>query len=204
MLSWLPISGLDWEGKMTKKVVLIALVLFTLLALLSPGVNRVIAQDQGQITVSNSTIRMDYPNNMNFSCQVADNVNVTSIRLQYQVEQMSFAQVTSEAQVTFTPAGSVNANYALNMLRYGQIPQGIAVDYWWIIKDASGNRLQTDAQHYVVADNQHTWQTLDQNKINLLWYGQNDSFGQRIMSTGQTALSKLAQDTGAADRKSVV
>ncbi len=203
MIFWLPIFVLDWEGKMTKKVILIGLVLFTFLALLSPGVDRVIAQDQGQIAVTNSTIRMDYPNSMNFSCQVTDNVNITTIRLQYQVEQMSFAQVISEANVTFTPAGSVNANYSLNMLRYGQIPQGIAVDYWWIIKDASGNRLQTDNQHYVVADNQHTWQRLNQNQINLLWYGQNNSFGQRIMSTAQAALSKLAQDTGATPEKTV-
>ena len=182
---------------------MLALVPFVFLALVSPAVGPVVAQDRGQITITNSTIQMDYPNNMNFSCQVADNVNITTIRLQYQIQQMTFAQVISEANVTFTPASSVNASYSLNMLRYGQIPQGIDVDYWWIIKDTSGNKLQTDAQHYVVADNQHTWRTLNQNKINLLWYGQNDAFGQSVMSTAQTALTKLAADTGATPEQTV-
>ena len=188
---------------MIKKVTLLAVSIFICLALLIPAVSPAAAQGQGQITVTNSAIQMDYPDNMNFSCAVKDNVNITSIRLQYQVDQMSFAQVVSEANVTFSPGTSVNAAYDLNMLRYGQIPQGIGVDYWWIVKDASGNKLQTSPQHYVVADNHHTWQTLNQNKINLLWYGQNNSFGQAIMSTAQAALTKLANDTGAAPDRTV-
>ena len=70
---------------MIKKFILLGLVLFIFLALVGPAVGPVVAQDRGQITVTNSTIQMDYPNNMNFSCQVADNVNITAIRLQYQV-----------------------------------------------------------------------------------------------------------------------
>jgi hypothetical protein len=188
---------------MTKKVIALVLVIFIFLTVLSPAVISAPAQSQGQITVTNSNIQMAYPDAMNFSCAVKDNVTVTSVRLQYHVEQMTFAQVISEANVTFTPATSVNVSYSLNMLRYGQIPQGIAVDYWWVIKDASGNKLQTDPQHYVVADNNHTWQNLNQNKINLLWYGQNNSFGQTIMSTAQAALSKLANDTGASPGQTV-
>lgn len=188
---------------MTKKVFLAVAVLFMIMALVSPVVSPVIAQNQGQISVTNSTIQMDYPNNMNFSCQVTDSVTITSIRLEYQVALETFAQVISEANVTFNPGTSVTATYSLNMLRNGQIPQGVDVDYWWIIKDASGDKLQTNPQHYIVPDNKHTWHTLTQNKINVLWYGQNDSFGQTIMSTSQAALTRLANDTGATPEKTV-
>jgi hypothetical protein len=188
---------------MTKKVTLLVVVTAVLLVSLCPAAGPALAQGSGQITVTNSTVQMDYPDNMNFSCIVKDNVNITSLRLQYQVEQMTFAQVISEANVAFTPGTSVNATYSLNMLRYGQIPQGIGVDYWWIVKDASGNKLQTNPQHYVVADDKHSWHTLTQGKINLLWYGQNDSFGQSIMSTAQAALTRLANNTGAAPDKTV-
>jgi hypothetical protein len=140
---------------------------------------------------------MEYPNSMNFSCRITGDFNITSVRLQYQVEQMTFAQVISEANITFAPASTVNATYSLNMLRYGQVPQGTGVDYWWVVKDAAANKLQTDPQHYVVADNQHDWRTLTQNKVNLFWYGQNEAFGQAIMTEAQSALARLASDTGA-------
>jgi len=188
---------------MTKRVAILAGVFFVLIALLWPAVRWVEAQDGGQIAVTNSTVKMDYPTNMDFSCQATDSVNITNVRLQYQVEQMTFAEVISEANVAFTPGSSISASYSLNMLRYGQIPQGIGVDYWWIIKDASGNKLQTDPQHYVVADNQHTWNTLNQNNVNLFWYGQNDTFGKAIMSVAQAALAKLANDTGAVPEQKV-
>jgi len=62
----------------------------------------VYAQTAGQIAVSNSTIQVDYPNSLTFSCHVQNNTNITDIRLEYQVTQMSYAQVTSEAEVTLT------------------------------------------------------------------------------------------------------
>jgi hypothetical protein len=175
-------------------------LLFTAFGLL---LNPVMAQNQGQITVSNNKIQSNYPLSLNFSAQITDSVNITDIRLQYQVEQMSFAQVISEDKIDFTPATTVNAQYNLNMLTSGQIPPGINIDYWWIVEDAAGNRLQTDPEHFQVYDDKHQWNSLDQDKIHLLWYGQNSNFGQTVMSTAQSALSKIATDTGASPEKTI-
>ena len=188
---------------MIKKVTILAVSLCLLFTIWSPAIYPVSAQGQDQITVNNSAIQANYPNSLTFSCHAQSNVNITDIRLEYQVEQMSFAQVTSEAEVTFSPSASVNASYSLNMQQYGQIPPGIDIDYWWIVKDAAGDKLQTVPSHYTVVDNNHTWNTLTQGKINLYWYGQNQSFGQAVMSEAQTALSTIASDTGATPDKTV-
>jgi hypothetical protein len=123
--------------------------------------------------------------------------------LDYQVEQMSFAQVTSETKISFNPSMSVNASYTLDMEQYGQIPQGIDIDYWWIVKDAAGDKLQTAPNQYTVVDTNHKWNTLTQGKINVYWYGQNQSFGQAVMSEAQTALSRIASETGATPDETV-
>ena len=109
---------------------------------------------------------------------------------------MSFAQVTSEAKVIFNSSSTVNASYSLNMQQYGQIPPGVGIDYWWIVKDTNGDKLQTKVDHYTVVDNNHTWNTLSPGKINIYWYGQNKTFGQAVMSEAQTALSTIVNDTG--------
>ena len=181
---------------MTKKLSILVVSLCLIFTILNPAVFPVSAQGQGQITVNSSTIKANYPSNLTFSCHVQDTVNISDIRLEYQVEQMSFAQVTSEAEIIFDPSSTVNASYSLNMQQYGQIPPGIDIDYWWIIKDTAGDKLQTAENHYIVVDNNHTWNTLTQGKINVYWYGQNKAFGQSVMSEAQTGLSTIANDTG--------
>ena len=181
---------------MTKKLSILVVSLCLIFTILSPAVFPVSAQGQGQITVNSSTIKANYPSSLTFSCHVQDTVNISDIRLEYQVEQMSFGQVTSEAEIIFDPSSTVNASYSLNMQQYGQIPPGVDIDYWWIIKDTAGDKLQTAENHYIVVDNNHTWNTLTQGKINVYWYGQNKAFGQSVMSEAQTGMSTIANDTG--------
>ena len=143
-----------------------------------------------------SAVKVDYPNSLTFSCHVQDNANVTDVRLEYQVQQMSFAEVTSEAEVTINPSNSVSASYELNMQQYGQIPPGVDISYWWKVKDAAGDTQQTSPVNYTVYDNNHTWSTLTQGKINVYWYGQNQAFGQSVMTEAQNALSTINSVTG--------
>jgi hypothetical protein len=188
---------------MTKRVTILAVFIFLLCTVWSPVIYQVAGQAQDQITVSNSTVQANYPSSLTFSCYAQSDADITDIRLQYQVEQMSFAEVTSEAKISLNPSLLVNASYTLDMEQYGQIPPGIDIDYWWIVKDAAGDELQTAPSHYTVVDSKHTWNKLTQGKINLYWYGQNQSFGQAVMSEAQTALSTLASDTGATPDKMV-
>jgi len=181
---------------MTKKIIIAAIGVCLIFSLIFRGVYPASAQGQGQITVGNNNVKINYPESITFSCHVQDSVNVTDIRLEYQVEQMSFAQVTSEAEITFTPSASIDASYELNMAQYGQIPSGVNVNYWWKIKDAAGDILQTTPTSYTVYDNNHTWSTMTQGKINIYWYGQDQAFGQKIMTEAQTALSIISNATG--------
>jgi hypothetical protein len=188
---------------MTNKAVLIAAFIYLLFTIGSFATNPVSAQVEGQITVLNSSIQEDYPRSLSFSCEAQSNANITDIRLDYQVQQMTFVQETVEAKIEFTSSNSVSASYLLNTQRYGQIPQGVVIDYWWIVKDVAGNRLQTQPNHFTVVDNLHKWNNLTQGKINLYWYGQNQSFGQTVMTEAQSALTILAQDTGATPNQTV-
>ena len=94
---------------MIKKVTIIVVFLSLLFTLGSFAVSPAVAQGPGQISVHNSSIQESYPKSLTFSCQVQSNTDITDIRLDYQVQQMSFAQVTSETEISFSPSNSVNA-----------------------------------------------------------------------------------------------
>ncbi|HEX7475520.1 MAG TPA: peptidase MA family metallohydrolase [Dehalococcoidales bacterium] len=188
---------------MIKKVVWLAIILSLVLTVVCPAGIQVAAQGPGQITVSNSTAQMSFPLTLNFSAMAKSNINITDIRLRYQVEQASFAQVTSEVFIPVNPSSTVNVKYGLDMKKVGGLPPGTYVDYWWVAKDASGSRLETSPVQYQITDNRYKWQNISQGKINLYWYQGDNSFAQSLMSAAQQALVKLASNTGATPSKTV-
>jgi hypothetical protein len=116
---------------------------------------------------------------------------------------MSFANVVSEGFVKFPSSTAVNANYELDMRRFGGFPSGTTVQYWWVVKDTSQSLLETVPVPYRITDTRYSWKNLSQGKINLFWYQGDNSFAQALMDRAQTSLKSLAADTGAAPEKQI-
>jgi hypothetical protein len=182
---------------MTKKLGVITLVLVFVVMLAVQTAGPAAAQTSNSISVSGSSAAMDFPLSLNFSAHVSSQVNITDIRLKYEVDQVSFARVTSEAFIKFTPASTVNARYTLDMRKVGGLPPGTSLNFWWSIKDVGGNVLDTQAQPFEVKDNRFTWKQLAEGKIKLFWYKGDDSFARSLMSTAQQSLVDMDRNTGA-------
>jgi len=75
---------------MNKKARLLVLI-FCLLALLVPT----LVQAQGGLAILGSSAQAEFPNRLNFSLSAESDVNITDIRLHYQVDRIGFPQITS-------------------------------------------------------------------------------------------------------------
>jgi hypothetical protein len=184
---------------MIKKVIAAAVVLMVFVNLIIPSA----VQGQGPINISNSQAQMNFPLSLNFSAQIQSASNITDVRLRYQVEQMSFANVTSEVFVGVTPSKSLTAKYTLDMQKVGGVPPGTVVDYWWTAKDTSGGSVISSPLKFQVNDNRYKWQNMTQGNVSLYWYQGNATFAQSLMNTAQESLVKLKNDTGASLSKPV-
>lgn len=183
---------------MIKKIKLLALVFCLFLSVLSPG----LVQAQGELTVLKSSAVANFPSQLSFSLSARDSVNITDIRLCYSVDRESFADVTNEGYVSFTPSTMVNnASWALDMVKIGGLPPGASVEYWWRITDASGKRVETAPAQVRYDDNRYQWRSLTEGKLTIYWYKGDDSFARELMSAAQQALVRLARDTGASPQK---
>ncbi|MBN1190716.1 MAG: peptidase MA domain-containing protein [Dehalococcoidales bacterium] len=181
---------------MIKKISSIALALILLAVLMVQAVVPLAALTQSSISVTESSAVMEFPLYLNFSANISSAFSITDIRLKYEVDQMSFASVTSEVFIEFTPSTSVNARYMLDMRKIGGLPPGTSLDFWWSVKDDGGNRLDTSRQSLEIEDNRYKWKRLSEGKINLYWYKGDDSFAGALMATAQESLQTLARDTG--------
>jgi len=183
---------------MIKKAGILALVIGLFLVLLSPS----LTQAQHALTILDSSAQAEFPSKLNFNLSAESNVNITDIRLRYKTNRVSFAQVTSEAYIRFTPSTIVDVEWAWDIKKIGGLPPGSSVEYWWILEDASGKKIETYPVQVQFEDTRYSWSSLTEGKVTIYWYKADKSFAQELMTVSQQALDRLAKDTGAQLEKS--
>jgi hypothetical protein len=71
------------------------------------------------------------------------------------------------------------------------------VDYWWVIEDAGGDRMETKPVSLKIDDSRYAWQSLTDDLLTLYWYQGDDTFAREILTTARQVLARLADTTGA-------
>ena len=178
---------------MIKKVIILALVVCLSVVILSPG----LGQAQGGLTIISDSARVEFPFGLSFSLSARSDVNITDVRLHYEVDRTSYAQVTSEVYIEFVPDTEVDVGWTLEMVRIGGLPPGSGVDYWWTVKDAAGGQIRTAPVRVKLDDERYSWDSLTEGKVTIYWYEGGQSFAQELMTTAHQALARLTEDTGA-------
>jgi hypothetical protein len=175
----------------------IGLILLTLLFSLCPSLA---AADSG-ITVTVSNVDVSFPSQAVFTIQAESSAEIVDVRLDYQVDKMSYADVVSEGLADFTPGDKVDATWTWDM-RNASLPPGAEVTYWWRIEDADGAEFDTSPEVMQFDDSRYTWQSLvttvpEVGELTIFWYQGSDSFARGLMDACEAGLATLTQDIGA-------
>jgi hypothetical protein len=176
-----------------KRLIVLALAFCLVLTVFSPS----IALADSEITVIDSGASVDFPMRLTFDLTARSDVNITDIRLRYSFDHTTFATVTNEAYIDFTPAKEVDISWSLEMVKIGGLPTGSALDYWWQITDASGATIETSPSRIQFDDNRYDWNVYTEGELTLYCYQEDDDFVADLMAAAQEALTRLAEDTGA-------
>jgi hypothetical protein len=182
-----------------KKVGILILVLCLALGLFNPS----LVQAQAGPTITSSSAKVEFPLKLSFSLSARSAANIVDVRLRYKVEHDSYAQVTSEVFVEFQPSTDVDVSWTWDMRRTGGLPPGSTVEYWWTVKDARGEKVETAPVPIQFDDDRYSWQSLTEGMVTVFWYEGKQAFAQELMSAAQQALARLSQDTGAQLKKPV-
>jgi hypothetical protein len=178
---------------MKRKIALLALVFCLFLSVLSPAP----VQAQGELAIVNSSAVATFPSQLTFNLSAQSNVNITDIRLCFTIDQAGFAEVISEGYVEFIPSTTVDVSWALEMVKTGGLPPGATVTYWWRVKDASGQMVETAPTQVRYDDTRYSWRSLTEGMVIIYWYEGDEAFAEELMSATQQALGRLAEETGA-------
>ncbi len=178
---------------MIKKIAFIGLIILLLGLFVPSGLSA-----GNSLSITESSVVVNFPASLTFNITAASDVNITDIRLHYVVDRMTYAKIVSEIPVQFTPATRVTAQWVWDMRISGGMPPGSSIDCWWTVSDASGEKLETAPSRVSLEDNRYDWRNITRGNIKLYWYEGDDSFASALMDAVQAALSRLADNTGAA------
>ena len=173
-----------------KRICLLLLVLIALFTI--PDV--ALAQDG--ITVISSSTSSAFPYTITFNLEAESESEITNIDLEYRINKVSLIPVSSRVDVDFTPGLRAEASWTWNLLETGGLPPGAEFDYWWLIEDASGHRIETSPAPVKFDDHRHDWNRLAGDQVTIYWYQGDEPFAQELMDAAGEALQRLASDIG--------
>jgi len=178
---------------MIKKVGISGLAICLFLVLLSVGS----VQAQSGLAILDNSAEAEFPFKLHFNLSAESEVDITDIRLCYTVDRTSFAQVISEVYIEFVPDTAVDVQWTWDMRKTGGIPPGSGVDYWWVVENAWGDKVETKPVRVQFDDNRYSWRSLTGGKVTIYWYEGDRAFAQELMAMAQQALTRLTEDIGA-------
>jgi hypothetical protein len=141
---------------------------------------------------------LTFPDSVIFQAEFKAGVNITSVVLEYGVDQLTCGTVIAKAFPQFTASTDIKVDWTWDMrqLLPNSFPPGASIWWTWQVQDANGNQFSSERKAITWLDNLHNWQVISGGNINLHYYDGGQNFGQALHDSAAQALVRLSQDVG--------
>jgi hypothetical protein len=154
------------------------------------------AHAQSSIRVISDAASLTFPESLLFQAEFRSGANITSVVLEYGVDQLTCGKVEARAFPQLTPAVDVKVDWTWEMRQSGSLPPGTTVWWRWLVSDAGGTHFTSPTKTILWLDAIHPWRVINGGNINLHYYNGGASFGQQLHDSASQALVRLSQDVG--------
>jgi hypothetical protein len=160
-------------------------------------------QAQAGIQLVSDTATLSFPNTATFKAEFKSGAIISSVVLEYGIDQLTCGTVIAKAFPQFTAAGDVQVTWSWDMRQSGSIPPGATLWWHWLVQDANGAQFTSPTQTLTWLDSTHSWQAISGGNITLHYYDGGQSFGQALHDAAAQALERLSKDVGISSDKPV-
>jgi hypothetical protein len=167
-----------------RKIILILILTFSLL-------NAATALASPPAIVTNNEIILEFPETATFRATLTEDLNITSVVLEYGNEQQTCGKVIAKAFPQFTPGKTVNAEWTWEMRQSGSLPPGATLWWRWRVTDANGKETISETRTATWLDDLHRWKTMnngDSQRVRLHWYEGDQIFADDLAKAAYNGL----------------
>ena len=174
---------------MPKKLILVLTLTLTLL-------NPTQTQAAPRADVEADSAELDFPNTVTFSATLNAPAGIAEVTLEYGNEQLTCGEVIAKAFPDFQPGESIGVSWTWDMRQSGSLPPGTTIWWRWRYVDSSGAEFLSDTKTVTWLDDQHNWQTVSKDSVNIHYYGNDQAFGQTMLDAGLEGLRRNKEQAG--------
>ena len=98
------------------------------------------------IQVVSDAASLTFPDSIIFNAEFQGGTNITSVLLEYGVNQLTCGTVDAKAFPQLTAGKDVKVTWTWQMLQSGSLPPGVTVWWHWLVTDSSGTRFTSPTQ----------------------------------------------------------
>lgn len=146
---------------------------------------------EDSIRVVDSRVTAEFPLFLTFHLEAQGPTDITRAEVRFRVDQRSCAQAESSGLAQLQPGKQVSTEWKWDTRKGGTLPPGAVVRYRWILRDASGQGVETPEQAYEAVDHRHAWQSLQSGPLSLSWYQGDMAFATSLMRAAEEAQRRL-------------
>jgi hypothetical protein len=155
------------------------------------------------IQLVSDEVSFSFPESATFRAEFQAGANITSVVLEYGVDQLTCGTVVAKSFPQFTPAADVQLEWTWEMRQSGSLPPGASLWWRWQVQDANGAQFTSPKETIIWLDSIHSWQVISGGNINLHYYEGGQAFGQALHDAAAQALVRLSQDVGLSPERPV-
>jgi hypothetical protein len=170
--------------------IFIVLLIFIYASLVIP------AAAQSGIQLVSDKVALLFPDTATFQAEFKSSAAITSVVLEYGVDQLTCGTVIAKAYPQLTASTDVQVQWAWDMRQSGSLPPGATLWWHWLVQDSNGAQFTSPRQTSLWLDSLHPWQVISGGNINLHYYSGGQSFGQTLHDSAAQALVRLSNDVG--------
>ncbi len=153
-------------------------------------------QAQTNLRIVQNQVALAFPQTVTFTAEILSEATITSVVLEYGVDQLTCGTVVGKALPEFTASSDVRVSWTWDMRQSSSLPPGAKLWWHWLVSDDQGAQLESPEQTTIWLDKLHHWQVLNGGNVNLHWYSGGASFGQELHDYAAQALVRLSRDIG--------
>jgi hypothetical protein len=139
---------------------------------------------------------LEFPNAITFAADLRADSEISTIVLEYGVEQRTCGEVLALAYPEYTAGNNASVSWTWDMRQSGSLPPGATIWYRWRATDSSGQTVTSETQRITWLDDLHSWKTIRRDLLNLHWYEGDRAFALALLESASNSLGQLGNDTG--------
>ena len=130
-----------------------------------------------------------FPEDVVFSLEVEGESEIVEVRLYYKV---SPSGIWTYEYHELPPSQRVETSFNLDLSGVSYLPPGTGLEYYYSIRDASGNTLETSPETFMYVDDRFQWRSATAGPLTIFWHDLSESHVQDVVRRVESSLNDIA------------